>query len=142
MPSFYKVLEHVSDAYIEVRGSSMEECFSKAGLAVVDLMVDLNLICEMSSFVYRAQGFDLESLLYNFLEEVLLKATSGEFLACSLEVEICKSGDVFNIRGVGRGEPLSVDRHRPKLEVKAVTYHLMEIKKMDREFVIRFVLDL
>jgi SHS2 domain-containing protein len=142
MGSFYKILEHVSDAYIEVQGSSLEECFSKAGLAVVDLMVDLSLISEVSSSIYRAQGFDLESLLYGFLEEVLLKTTSGEFLAHSLEVDISKEEGGYSVRGVGRGEPLIVDKHRPKLEVKAVTYHLMEIKKMREGYLVRFLLDL
>jgi len=142
MCSFYKVLDHVSDAYIEVTGESLEECFEKAGLSVVDFMVDLTTISESESYDFQAKGFDLESLLYNFLEEVLVKASTGEFLAKSIKTRLEKTMEGYLIKGEARGEPFSCDKHRPKLEVKAVTYHLMEIKKEDGRFVFRFLLDL
>jgi SHS2 domain-containing protein len=84
MPRFYKILDHISDALIEVSGSSLEECFSRAGLAVVDLMVDISSVSGVSEQTFNVEGFDLKSLLYNFLEQVLIKVTSKEFLLNSL----------------------------------------------------------
>ena len=142
MPRFYKMLDHVSDALVEVTGVSLEECFSRAGLAVVDLMVDLSSISGVSEQTFEVEGFDLKSLLYNFLEQVLVKVTSKEFLPNSLEVKIAKvdSGYVLTARGVG--EMFLEGKHKAKLEVKAVTYHLMEIYDAKGKFVIRFLLDL
>ncbi|MEM3403236.1 MAG: archease [Nitrososphaeria archaeon] len=142
MHSFYKVLDHVSDAYIEVTGENLEECFKKAGLSVVDLMVDLKTISESESYDFLVKGFDLESLLYNFLEEVLVKSSTGEFLAKSIKVSLEKTDEGYLIKGKALGEPFTYGKHNPKLEVKAVTYHLMEIKKKDGRFVFRFLLDL
>ncbi|MGD0329502.1 MAG: archease [Nitrososphaeria archaeon] len=142
MPRFYKMLDHVSDAFVEVTGASLEECFSRAGLAVVDLMVDLSSISRVSEQNFEVEGFDLKSLLYNFLEQVLVKVTSMEFLPNSLEVKIVEvdSGYVLTARGVG--EMFLEGKHKAKLEVKAVTYHLMEIYDAKGKFVIRFLLDL
>jgi SHS2 domain-containing protein len=136
------MLDHVSDALVEVTGTSLEECFSRAGLAVVDLMVDLRSISGVSEQTFGVEGFDLKSLLYNFLEQVLVKVTSKEFLPNSLEVKIAKvdSGYVLTARGVG--EMFLEGKHKAKLEVKAVTYHLMEIYDDKGKFVIRFLLDL
>jgi len=142
MPRFYKLLDHISDAYIEVTGSSLEECFSKAGLAVVDLMVDLPSITGASDQIFKVEGFDLQSLLYNFLEQILVKVTSGEFLPNTLNVKIRKVGRGYELTAQGSGEPLLTNKHKPKLEVKAVTYYLMEIHKTKGKFVIRFLLDL
>jgi len=142
MPRFYKLLDHISDAYIEVTGSSLEECFSKAGLAVVDLMVNLHSITGSSDQIFKVEGFDLQSLLYTYLEKILVKVTSGEFIPNSLDIKIRKVGKGYGLTAKGTGEPLSMNKHKPKLEVKAVTYHLMEIHKINGKFVIRFLLDL
>jgi SHS2 domain-containing protein len=142
MHPFYRILEHVSDAYIEVNGQSLEECFSKAGLALVDLMVDLGTISETANFVFKTEGKDLFSLLYNFMEFILIKVTSEEFLPRSLKTEIRKVKDDYRLRCTGSGENLSLRKHKTKLEVKAMTYHLMEIKEAPGHFVVRFLLDL
>ncbi|MCX8189252.1 MAG: archease [Nitrososphaeria archaeon] len=142
MCSFYRILEHVSDAYVEVSGSSLEECFSKAGLAVVDIMVDLDSISPTSSLDVKVEGFDLYSLLYNFLEDVLVRVSGGEFLPCKIDTKIDRASEGFILYAKYFGEPFALGKHRAKVEVKAVTYHLMEIVEKDDECVIRFLLDL
>jgi SHS2 domain-containing protein len=142
MPRFYKILDHISDALIEVSGSSLEECYNRAGLAVVDLMVDISSVSAVSEQTFKVEGFDLKSLLYNFLEQILVKVTSEEFLTNSLDVKIMKVDDGYVLKARGIGEGFSKSKHKAKLEVKAVTYHLMEIHKSEKKFVIRFLLDL
>jgi SHS2 domain-containing protein len=142
MGSFYRILEHVSDAYVEVEGGSLEECFSKAGLAVVDIMVDLDSISPVSDVDVRVEGFDLYSLLYNFLEDVLVRVTSGEFLPCRIDVKIGGGGERFRLHARYSGESFVPSKHRAKVEVKAITYHLMEIVGKNGGYVIRFLLDL
>jgi SHS2 domain-containing protein len=46
------------------------------------------------------------------------------------------------LEGAARGEPLELDRHRYKVEIKAVTYHEMEIKQDKGIITLRFLLDL
>ncbi|MEM0385541.1 MAG: archease, partial [Nitrososphaeria archaeon] len=132
----------VSDAYIEVTGKSLEECFSRAGLAVVDIMVDLDSISPTLSLDVSVEGFDLYSLLYNFLEDVLVRVSGGEFLPCKIDVRIDRVGEGFILFAKYFGEPFVLGKHRAKLEVKAVTYHLMEIIEKGREYIVRFLLDL
>jgi SHS2 domain-containing protein len=46
------------------------------------------------------------------------------------------------LEGTARGEPLELDRHRYKVEIKAVTYHEMEIRQEKGMITVRFLLDL
>jgi SHS2 domain-containing protein len=46
------------------------------------------------------------------------------------------------LEGITRGEPLELDRHHYKVEIKAVTYHEMEIKQEKGMTTARFLLDL
>ncbi|HJU35397.1 MAG TPA: archease, partial [Nitrososphaera sp.] len=48
----------------------------------------------------------------------------------------------FLLEGFARGEPLELDRHHYKVEIKAVTYHGMEIKQEKDLVTVTFLLDL
>ena len=56
-----------------------------------------------------------------------------------------KVGDYsYLLSGIAKGERLNLEKHRYKVEVKAITYHEMEIKE-DKErnrVTTRFLLDL
>jgi len=141
MPRFYRILEHISDAFIEVRGRNLEEAFGKAALAMTDIMVKLGRIEGRERHTFEVRGRDLYKLLYNWLEAVLLKETNGEALFRSFDVRIEKE-DGYRLSAEGMGEPLDIRKHRPHLEVKAVTYHLMEVIEEKRGVRVRFLLDL
>jgi SHS2 domain-containing protein len=57
-------------------------------------------------------------------------------------VKIKKHKNNYLLEGITRGEPLQLDRHNYKVEIKAVTYHEMEIKQEKNMTTARFLLDL
>ena len=46
------------------------------------------------------------------------------------------------LKGRAGGEPFERAKHNGKVEVKGITYHLMEIEKHPRKVTVRFLLDL
>jgi SHS2 domain-containing protein len=56
--------------------------------------------------------------------------------------KVSKEGDSWVIRAECFGERFDLEKHRPKVEVKAVTYHLMEVIDEGNRYVLRFLLDL
>jgi SHS2 domain-containing protein len=48
----------------------------------------------------------------------------------------------YLLEGVVRGEKLDLERHHYKVEIKAVTYHEMEITQEKGKATVRFLLDL
>jgi SHS2 domain-containing protein len=57
-------------------------------------------------------------------------------------VKIKQHDSNYLLEGITRGEPLELDRHHYKVEIKAVTYHEMEIREEKDMITTRFLLDL
>ncbi|MEM3437713.1 MAG: archease [Nitrososphaerales archaeon] len=138
----YTFLEHMVDALIEAHGESLEEAFESAGLALVDTMVNIEKVEEKIEDHIKVNGWDLKNLLYNWLEELLIKVTSEGKTYSSFKVKIKKKEGMYELEAVAKGEDLDIVKHEPKTEVKAVTYHMMDIEQNGKGFKLRFLLDL
>jgi SHS2 domain-containing protein len=137
----YRLLEHTTDAYWEAYGRSLEEAFESAAMALVDTMLDIGRVAPSVRTKLEARGFDLENLLYNWLEAVLLKLVVDGIALCRFEPTIEREGEL-RITATAYGEPLNLAKHGYKVEVKAVTYHRMEVFQEGGLWYARFVLDL
>ncbi|MCP8323910.1 MAG: archease [Candidatus Methylarchaceae archaeon HK02M2] len=138
----YTFLEHMGDEFIEAYGTSLEEAFESAGMALIDTMIDINEVDDKIEEFIKTHGLDLENLLYNWLEELLIKVTSENKVYSSFTVKIYQKEGSYELEGIVKGEELNISKHKPKTEVKAVTYHMMDIKQDSEGVVLRFLLDL
>ncbi|RMF29839.1 MAG: archease, partial [Candidatus Nitrosothermus koennekii] len=129
----YRFLDHMTDAYIEAEGNTLEEAFENAAKGLVDTMIDINSIEVKKQVKINASGYDLEELLYNWLEEVLLKLSVDRIALKEFKVRIDKKEDCM-LEAEAYGEELDIDKHNYKVEIKAVTYHLMEVKEEDGKY--------
>lgn len=136
----YRNLEHMTDAFIEVSGETLEEAFATAGMAVVDTVVDIKSVEKKAERKIEVSATDLNGLLYSWLEEIIILTITEGFAARSFTVKITRN-DKYLLTATASGEPLDFDKHHFKLEIKAPTYHLMEIKH-GKPVVMRFLLDL
>jgi len=138
-----RFLDHPSDVYVEVRAKSLEEAFALSGMAVYEVMTDVRRVKKEETVEVTVEGFDLYSLLYNWLEELIYLFDSRSFLGSEVKVEaLAEDSNGFRLKAVIFGERYDADRHESKTAIKAATYHLMEIKKENDEYIIRFVLDI
>lgn len=139
----YRLLDYMSDALVEAYGLTLEDAFANAALATTSVIVDLRTLSPSrisESVVVR--GFDEKSLLYNWLEAVLIKKDAERKMFRSFHVKIHHERSGWRLDGMLSGDLMDTKRQRFKRDVKAVTYHEMEIKKGAKGYVIRFLLDL
>jgi len=137
----YKFLEHMTDAYIEAYGNTLEEAFSNAAKGLVDTMIDICKVEVKKNLTIECHGYDLEELLYNWLEEVLLKLSIDRIALREFKISIRKNKEYY-LKADVYGEALDIIKHNYKVEIKGVTYHLMEIESKDNKYKVRFLLDL
>ncbi len=138
-----RFLEHTSDIYVEAVGSDLKEAFEEAGMAIFETLVsNPESISPVSSRTVEAEGYDLLSLLYEWLEKLLLLFEIDRFVGCRVRVEELIESNIFKVRGEVWGEPYDEAKHRPGTHVKSPTYWLMEVKKEDGRALVRFVLDI
>src|SRR5574341_884343 len=137
----YRFLEHMTDAYIEVQGDTLEQALEFAAKALVDTMVNVSVVSPTEEEQIIAEGHDLESLLYNWLEAVMLKLIVDKKALSDFKVFISKHDDKYQLEATVKGEKFDVEKHQYKVEIKGVTYHMMEIEQ-NKTVRMRFLLDL
>jgi SHS2 domain-containing protein len=139
----YRLLEHVTDAFVEAWGETLEEAFSQAGLALFNTMLDVKKVRTKTNLEIQTNGHDEKELLYNYLEELLLLFEVKQLALGSFTVNsITPTQAEIKLKGKASGEPYDRARHNGKVEVKGITYHLMEIEKHPTKVTVRFLLDL
>jgi SHS2 domain-containing protein len=138
----YRFLDHMTDAVIEAYGSTLNEAFENAALGLSDTMIDLKTVKPKKKIKVTANGHDLFSLLFDWLNTVLLLMVVDWLALSQFSIEISKQAHGYSIEGTALGEPFELDRHRYKVEIKGVTYHEMEIKQDKATFTVKFLVDL
>jgi len=139
----FEFLEHVSDAYIAAYGRSLEEAFENAALAMFEVMTDTSSVDPETSDSLQVEADDEYALLYKWLEALLVKFDTEMKLYSRFSVDRIKKHDgTLTLSARALGETYSPEKHRPKVEVKAVTYHKMEIETRPGSVVVRYILDL
>ncbi|RLI96936.1 MAG: archease [Candidatus Aenigmatarchaeota archaeon] len=138
----FHFLEHISDVLVEAWGETLEEAFKQAAKAFFETMVDTNKIEKKKTENITAEGFDLQSLLYEWLEQLLIVHEVKNMVFSEFDVKIIKKQDNYFLKAVAYGENYNPEKHSSKVAIKAITYHEMEIKKEDDRYVVKFLLDI
>ena len=136
----YKSLEHATDAIFEVTAKNLEEAFVVAAKSVIDTILDMNSVEEKEERTLAVDGKDLNYLLYNWLEEIIILTITDGFAAKTVSVKIEKNSE-YRISAVLSGEKIDIKKHHFKVEIKAPTFHDMEIRHGDTVYM-RYLLDL
>ena len=123
----FRILDHIADVGFECTGKTLEALFANAAKALVHFFVDLETIKAREELKIEVTGEDKESLLVNWLSEILFLIDSDNWLLSDFRVSIRGTN---SLSATVRGEKWNRSRHVPKLLVKAVTYHLLEISKV------------
>jgi SHS2 domain-containing protein len=125
MPRF-RLLPHTADIGFEAFGRTREEVFANSALALAHLVIEPHGVEPREEINIQVEGRDAESLLVNWLSEILYLHDSEKWLL--REFEILKLND-RSLLAKARGEKFDRARHRIKLMVKAITYHQLKLEK-------------
>ncbi len=136
----YKLLDHATDAIIEVTASDLPEAFLTAANSVVETTLDRNTVEEKEEMVIKVQGKDLRYLLFNWLEAVIYQLITDGFAIKRIQLDLQKNEE-YGISATSYGEPIDLKKHNFKVEIKATTFHEMEILE-GNEVKMKFLLDL
>ena len=119
----YETLEHTADILVRCTGNTLEECFESAAYALFDQMVDASKAERKMKFHVETEKEDIEDRLYSFLSELLFIMDSESVVMSEFKVTF--SGEKLFCEAYG--EKLDPSKHRPRTEIKAITYHMMHI---------------
>ncbi|HIQ38861.1 MAG TPA: archease [Methanothermococcus okinawensis] len=138
----YRYFGTMADMGVIAEGETLEEAFREAARALTDLMVDINTVEKKIEKRITVKSEDLYSLLYDFLTEILIIRDSEGIILSDFDVKIEKENDGYRLECIAYGEELDREKHNPKEEVKAITYHKMEIEEKDGRYTIKYIVDI
>jgi protein archease len=138
----FRYIDHVSDAMVEAYGRTLGEAFAHSARALVNLVCNVSKVDPDKIVTIETTGFDRKSLLYNWLEKVLLVLLIDNIILAKFEVKIKRHKDKYYLFSTCKGDDFLRQKHEYKVEVKAITYHGMKITNIKGKVIIRFLVDL
>lgn len=82
----------------------------------------------------------MEELLFDWLAELIYLKDSKSMLFGKFEVKI-EEKEGYRLSAFVWGEPADQKKHKVRVDVKAVTYHLLEVKQINNMWTAKVVLD-
>ena len=138
----YEYLDHTADIQLHAWGSSLTEAFEQVAVAMFGYITDLSTVEVTRSEEITAEGHDMESLLFQFLNEFLFLFCAEPFFVVK-EVKITEfDKQNFKIRAVGHGETFDLSKHPQGTEVKAITYSNMQIHDTEETHEVYVIVDI
>jgi SHS2 domain-containing protein len=72
MEEKFRYLDHMTDLIVEAYGNTLQELFENSALGMLNAMFDISNIDLNHSLTIIAQGHDFKSLLYDWIEKIIL----------------------------------------------------------------------
>ena len=108
-------------------GKNLNKAFENAGLAMFNIISDIDNIDSDKAIEFEITSEDMVSLLYDYLEELLFYHEVEFMLFSEFDIEIDEIDNNYNLKAIIKGESINWDKHERDCEIKAVTFHQMEV---------------
>ena len=123
-----EIFEHTADAGIRAESSTLSEAFHEVSLAFTEIITGGSLPDTKHNFEINIESSSLDSLLVNYISHLIYLFDTENFLVSSVEVSI-KSGLSNTVSGILKGDFYNEAIHGYGVEIKAVSYHMLEISE-------------
>ena len=139
MAKRFEIFDHTADIGVIVYGENLKALFENAGEAFFRLITDVRKVRYRVEKRIEIGGETLDRLMVDWLSELLYLHDVENLLFRGFKVESVGEG---GLKAVVKGEPFQHGVHVIKTEVKAVTYHRMEVRQENGRWRVQIIFDL
>ena len=125
----FEPLEHTADIGLRSYGKTLKEAFENAARGMFSLMTDVAKVEKKKRREVEVRSEDAEGLLVEWLNELIFVFETE--LAVFKDFEIRDWDEKSYLKASAYGEDIDLKRHEFELQIKACTYHMLEISKND-----------
>ena len=138
----FKILENIvsGDFAFEASGETLEDLFASCAEACFSAMAELSKIEPKIDYSINISADSLDDLLVDFLSELIYLKDAEKIFFSRFDIRI--DNDNISLNAVAQGERIDYNKHDIKVDVKAATYHNLEIKRVEKGFKVKVILDL
>ncbi len=134
----FEVIDHTADVGIVVHAPTLTALFEVAAEGMFSFMIDAATVENRAWHERKVEDGDLEGLLVAWLNDLILLLNSEEFLP---KVFVVDELTEHRLRATVHGEPVDATRHHFRLDVKAATYHAVQVSKENSGWMARVIFD-
>ncbi len=128
---------HESDIGVRGQGPTLETAFEQAAHALTAVITE-EPVSPRSIVEISLESPDLEFLLVDWLNALIFDMATRSMLFCRFEVEL----DGTHLKAKAWGEPVSVEKHHPAVEVKGATLSELKVQQLqDGDWLAQCVVD-
>lgn len=122
----YAFFDHTADIGIRATGQTLAELFVQVAQGLTELLAEDTDLKPRQAKAIRLAAPDPASLLLAWLQELLFWFSTERFLPVEYALdEVTETA----LRGTVRGDTFDPARHAQGREVKAITRHLLEVRR-------------
>ncbi len=137
----YEILDHTADVCVRVYGDSLEDFLRNAALAMMDITVNRQSVARLTQAEFTVKGETREELLVRMLAEILYLHETEKMVFGDIAIDLA-GGDEYILSAKLLGEKTDISRHELELDIKAVTYHGLNVEEVNDNFRADIVFDI
>ena len=138
MQAMWEHFEHGADIGVRGYGATLPAAFEQAALAMTAVVAEPESIEPRDEVEIECNAPDQELLLVDWLNAIIYEMATRRMLFCRFAVQL--EGNALHGR-IG-GENVSIERHRPSVEIKGATYTNLSVRReTDGQWVAECVVD-
>ena len=124
----FKYIENIAlaEAAFEAKGKTLKELFESCADAFIDTSCNPKTITAIIKKDFSIEEENVESLLYDFLSELIIVKDDG-FIFNKVQI---KKIDEKSISAEILGEKINIKKHELKADIKAITMHKFKVEKV------------
>ena len=135
----HEIHGHTSEVAFTAYGATVAEAFEHAGLAMFDIMAEIDGLEPDHETTFSCSAQDHESLLYDFLDQLIYLRDTEYMIYSDFDVTITETDDGYRLDAAVSGTDMAAVE--TILDVKAVTYSDMRIQHDEGQYSITVTLD-
>jgi SHS2 domain-containing protein len=134
----FEFIDHTADAGIKVEAPTLEALFETAGLAFTELVTSADSLDRKVERRFELEEDDIETLLVSWLQELLYLLDTEDLVFARFQVKLHDC----SLEATAWGDVFDPNIHTMRTEIKAVTYHQLEVARSDRGWQAQVIFDI
>ena len=135
----FTFLDHTADLGIRVRGNTMKDLFEKAARSMIRIMVSGVSDKNNKTVNISVNASDLEDLMVRWLGEILYLFEGEKRIMMDIQIDTISE---THLNATAETALFTPRLHKIINEIKAVTYHQIQVKKTGNDWEARIIFDL
>lgn len=135
----YTIIDHTADLGITVRGTDIRDLFEEAARSITHLMVKADPAKETKTIKISVTGCDSADLMVRWLGEILYFFEGENKIVIHVRIDTISPS---HLNATLKTVPFDPNTDEILYEIKAVTYHQIEVAEKGDHWEARIIFDL